>query len=57
MSFEITHCDCCHKEIIVDKEAHDHPFCVLTRCTECAKRPPSVVYALDECHDVIGELI
>jgi len=57
MSFEITHCDCCHKEIIVNKEAHDHPFCVLALCTECAKRPPSVVYALDECHDVIGERV
>lgn len=48
-------CDSCDQWMIVDREAHDHPFCVMALCTTCTPDSRSIEpWSSDSAHHVSG---
>jgi hypothetical protein len=51
-------CDECGKYMMVNREAHDHPFCVLVRCNVCAGTGPHLRRTdCQNTHEVVGMLL
>jgi len=58
MNTEITRCDNCKRNIVVNSDALNHPFCINAFCDECIQENPTTKTSTEDVpHHVVGLII